>query len=243
MPTVTTPSSDPLLETQVFWVRFRIQIIAALLAIIVGSAAYGGYVYFRNRREAAAAELLAKAKSPPDFQKVISDYDSAPAAASAYVMLAAEQRNRQQFGEANATLKTFVDKHPKHELVTTAKMAMAGNLESLGKPDEALEMYRRIPADYPNSFTAPLAMIAQVPLLKQKGQIDEARQVCEKVMTQYRESYAVSEATQYLRSLKPKANATPPVPVDVPPANAAPAAGTASPPSAPAPAAPPAPSP
>ncbi|MGZ5024223.1 MAG: tetratricopeptide repeat protein, partial [Chthoniobacterales bacterium] len=97
----------------------------------------------------------------------------------------------------------FVRSYPKHDLVATAKSAMAGNLESLGKKDEALEIYKRIAAENPRSFNAPLALLAEVPLLKQKGQIDEARRVCETVLTQYRDSYASSDAQRYLGTLKP----------------------------------------
>ena len=134
---------------------------------------------------------------------------------------------------------------------------MAANLESMGKPDEALEMYRSVAAEYPRSYTAPMALLAQVPIFKQKGQMDEARRVCETVLTQYRESFAATEATGYLRTLKP---ATTPAPVSlpgarmvVPPESAAapleaapsvaPAAGASVPPAAQSPAASAAPSP
>jgi TolA-binding protein len=152
---------------------------------------------------------------------VINDYASAPAAASAALMMAAEQRKTQKFAEANTTLQKFISANPKHELVTTAQMAMAGNLESLGKPNEALELYRRVAAEHPRDFNAPLALLAQVPLLKATGQIDQARQVCETVLTQYRDSEASSEATRYLRTLKP---ATPAAPQPAPSVSAAPSA-------------------
>ena len=50
-------------------------------------------------------------------------------------------------------------------------MAMAANLESLGKRDEALAAYQRLAADDPQGFTAPVAMISQVHILKEKGQV------------------------------------------------------------------------
>ena len=207
MPTASTSSPDPLLETQVFWTQYKRPILIGLAVILLGLAAYGAFRLYIERRDAAAAALLSSAKAPADYQKIIADYPSTGAAGTAYLFLASQQRENKQFPEANATLQKFISAYPKHELVTTAKMAMAGNQESLGKADEALETYRKIAADHPKSFNAPLAMLGQVQILKAKGQVDEARRVCETVLTQYRESYAAMEATRYLKSLKPKADA------------------------------------
>lgn len=202
MTTVSTPKPDPVLETQVFWARNKALIVAALLVLILALAAYAAYRFYTGHRDQAAASMLARATSATDYQKIIDQYGGATAAPSAYLLLAAAQRKEQNLAEANTTLKRFVDKYPKHEFITTAKMAMAGNVDALGKSDEALEMYRRIAMDYPKSFNAPLALLAQVPLLKQKGDIAGARRVCETVLTQYRDNYASAEATRHLRMLK-----------------------------------------
>lgn len=139
---------------------------------------------------------------------MIGQYPASSSAASAALLLADEERKQQKFAEANTTLEGFLKRDPKHELATTAQMAMAANMDSLGKTDDALVVYRRIAAEHPRDFNAPLALLAEVPLFKQKGQIEDARRVCETVLTQYRESYASQEASQYLRNLKPpKANA------------------------------------
>ncbi len=45
-------------------------------------------------------------------------------------------------------------------------------------------------------------MISQVHILKEKNQLAEARQVCETILTKYRESLVASEATRQLRLLK-----------------------------------------
>ena len=176
-----------------------IGVVAAICVLV----AFGGYRLYTVRRDTAAAALLASAKISADFQKVIADYPGSSAAPSAMLLLAGEQRREGKFAEANATLEGFIKQNPKHEFVTTAKMAMAGNLESLGKADEAFEMYRRIAAEHPRDFNAPAALLSEVHLLKQKGQIEEARRVCETVMTQYRETYSAQEATQLLKTLKP----------------------------------------
>ena len=223
--TPTSTPADPLIETQVFWMKYQNLIISAVVALVLAIAGYGAYRFISARQEAAAAEMLGRAKTAADYQKVIVEHPGSNAAPTAALLLAAEQRKEGKFAEANTTLQSFIDRHPKHQLVTTAQMAIAGNYDSLGRPDDALETYRRVAADHPQSFNAPLALIAQVPLLKAKGQIDDARRVCETVMTQYRDSFASQEAQRYLKSLKPPASAAAPAapaPATAPPAGDAP---------------------
>ena len=216
MAPVSTPTRDPLLDTQMFWARHKAAILGGLLAVLVALGALGGYRLYASRRDAAAAAMLSQARSAAEYEQLISKYPGASAASSAYLLLAAAQRKEAKLPDANVTLKRFIDKNPKHELVTTAKMAMAANLEAMGKPDEALEMYRRLAADYPRSFNAPLALLAEVPLLKAKGDIEGARRVCETVLTQYRDSYTAAEATRHLRMLKGPAAALPTAPAEAP---------------------------
>jgi TolA-binding protein len=173
--------------------------------------------------------LLASAKSADAYQQVIADYPNTPAAADAYILLAEAQRKEKKFTEANTTLQIFIDKNPNHELVSTAKMAMAANLESIGKNDEALSMYQQIASIYPNSFNAPLALLSQMYLLKSKNQTEEARRVCETILTRYRESFWAGEAAQELRLLKPSASSEPAPTSTIPPFLAAPSATPAKP--------------
>jgi len=205
MPTLS--SADPVLETQVFWDRHKKKVFAALVLALLAVAAWGGNRIYSDRRDATAANLLTTAKTAAEFQKVIAQYPGTPAAGSACLFLAEEQRKEKKFQEANATLQSFVEKYPTHELKGAARLAMAANLESLGKPDEALAAYQRLATDDPEGFGAPVAMISQVHILQEKNQIEEARRVCETILTKYRESPVANEAQRHLRLLKP---ATPP---------------------------------
>src|SRR4029077_15899597 len=126
--------------------------------------------------------------------------------------------------EANKALETFIAKYPKHELGSTAKMGMANNLEAMGKTDEALAMYQQIASAYPNSYAAPLAMLSQVYILKTKNRNDDARRICETILTQYRTSFWAGEAMQQLRLLKPIPTSTVLKVPTVPPMLAVPAA-------------------
>ena len=234
MPT-TLSTTDTAPERDVFWERYKKEVMAVLIVALIAVAGYGGYRLYSDRQANVAATMLASAKTVADFQKVISDYPTTAAGGSAYLLLADAQRNEKKFNEANATLQTFLDKFPKHELAGTARLAMAGNLEAMGKNDDALTAYQRLVSGDPHGFTAPIALYSQIHLLKEKKQIEEARRVCETIMTQYRESRLAADAAYQLRSLKvdnapaaappPPTIAAPPPPVPSAPAqSAAPAA-------------------
>jgi TolA-binding protein len=203
MPTAQPPSRDAAIEARVFWIKFRKELAVLLLLALLGMVGFAGYRFYSDRRDTAAANLLAGAKTASDNEQVIAQFSDTPAAASAYLLLAEAQRKDKKFAEANTTLQTFINKYPKHELVATAQMAMAANLESIGKSDQVLAMYQQIAASFPKSYIAPFALLAQVELLKTKGRIDEARRICEAIMTNYRDSMVVGEANRQLRSLKP----------------------------------------
>jgi predicted negative regulator of RcsB-dependent stress response len=222
-------------ETRVFWERYKQPVIGALIVLVLAAIAFAGYRFYSDRRAAAASAALADAKTAEEYQQVIVGYPNTEAAADASIFLAEAQRKEKKFAEANKTLESFIAKNPQHQLVSTAKLAMAANLESMGKTDEALALYQQIASAYPNSYAAPLAMLAQVYLLKAKDRNEDARRICETILTQYRTSYWASEAMQQLRLLKPVTSSTPaPAPAStVPPMLAIPAV--------PAPQAPPAP--
>lgn len=218
MPTVPPPSRDATLDPAVFWFRHKTELLAALLILVLGGAGFAGYRLYVDRRDSAAAELLGKARTIPEYREVIDRYPRTPAGASAYLFLADSFRAKKDFQQANATLQTFLDKFPEHELVGTARLGMAANFESTGKPDEALSTLQKLVASNPKSFVAPFALLSQVHLLKAKGKIEEARRVCENFLTQYRESYLAGEVSRELRLLRPTSEAKP-----SPPATASPA--------------------
>lgn len=223
----TLSNLDPAPERDVFWERYKKEVMAVLIVALLAVAAFGGYRLYSERRENAGAIQLASARTLADYQKVIAEYPTTAAGASAHLLLADAQRKEQKFAEANTTLQAFLTKFPKNELTGTARLAIAGNLEALGDKDGALAEYQRLVATDPKGFAAPVALYSQIHLLKEKKQIAEARRVCETIKSQHPQSRLVADAEYQLRLLK----------VDSPPApDASPAAA---PPPAAAPSAPP----
>src|SRR5438552_2504299 len=151
MATVSQITADPAFETHLFWAQYKTTIVAVVVVLVLGGLGYAGYELYTARRGADARALLASAKSGPDYQQVIERYPGSGPAASAYLLLAAQQRAKKSYAEANITLHKFIDAFPKHELITTARMGVAANLESLGKNDEALSTYQRLATEYPQS--------------------------------------------------------------------------------------------
>ena len=240
MPTAPPPSRDPAIETLVFWERFKNEIIGALIVVLLAVIGFTGYRFYSDRQAVAASALLASAKSAQEYQQVITRYPNTPASADAYLLLAEAERGEKRFAEANATLQAFITKNPNHEFVSTARMAMAANVESMGKSDEALSMYQQIASTYPNSFNAPLALLSQVFILKAKNRTEEARRICEAILIQHRTSFWAGEAMQELRLLKPSGPSEAAPASTIPPFLATPApkpAATIIPKSAPTPAA------
>src|SRR5438132_3882242 len=200
MPIAKELRTDPALEAQVFWFKYRREIAVLLILAIVAIFAIAGYRFYRDRREATRARLFGAAKTPAAYEEVIDRYGDTAAAAAAYLLLADGERKQSKYAEANATLVKFLEKFPQHELASTARMAMAANLKAMGKQDEALATYQQIASGNAASFNAPMALIGQVHILQDKNRIDDARRICETIMTQYRDSYAAIEAGQLLRT-------------------------------------------
>src|SRR5581483_4446303 len=187
MPTAPIPTTtEPSVEAHVFWLRYQKQLAAGLLIVFLALVGFAGYRLFQTRRDTNAAEALGSAKTDQEYEKVIDQYRGTPAGASAYLLLAQKQREEKKLPESNSTLQKFVEKYPEHDLVPTARLAMAANLETLGKDDEALAIYQQVATKYANTYSGPLAMISQMPILKAKNRTDEARRICEEMLTKYR---------------------------------------------------------
>jgi predicted negative regulator of RcsB-dependent stress response len=206
MPTIKAETSDAALEAQVFWLRYRKEIVFGAIAFVLILLMFAGYQFYRNRHEIAASAALGKAKTVADYEALIQQYGDTPAGAVGYLLLAAEERKQGKLAEANSTLQRFIEKFPRHELVSSARIALAANLDAMGKQDEAVAVYEQIASANAGSFNAPIALLEEARILQVTNRTAEARRICETIMTQYRESYAAMEAAQLLRSLKPKEN-------------------------------------
>src|SRR5207247_9224797 len=71
MPIAKELRTDPALEAQVFWFKYRREIAILFILAIVAVFAIAGYRFYRDRREATAATLFGAAKTPAAYEEVI----------------------------------------------------------------------------------------------------------------------------------------------------------------------------
>ncbi len=207
-PTVVEPTLR--LDADLFWEKYKLPLLAALLVVILGVVGTLTYQTIRDRRLAAASAQLAAAKTPEDFQRLIDSHAGTPAAADALLLLARAQAEKGDRGAAAKSLRTFTERFPQHSLAGGALMALAEYSAIDGKPDEALTLVRQVPQRYPNSYSAPLAMMAEASLLREQGKTEDARRVYQNIIATYRQSIAAQQAQQELRLLR---NPSSPAPV------------------------------
>jgi len=201
-PTTTTPPADTGFDPVIFWIQHKSKILLLAGLFVVALAFYAVFEIVREKRNAGAQELYARARSADDYRKVIAEYGGTEPAGNACLMLADKLRSEGKIDESSATLHQFIDKYPDHPLLSGAWTSLAANLEAQGKVDEALSAYQKVSTAFANSFGAPLALLAQGRLLVQKGKPEDARHIYEQVMTQYQDNLAAQQAAQEIRKLK-----------------------------------------
>ena len=200
-PTPAPSASDTEFDPLIFWIQHRNKIVlfAGLLALALSTYAISELL--QRRKLAGAQQLFAAAQTSEDFRKIITQYPGTTPAGSAYLMLAAQQRQAGKLDESSATLRAFAEQYPEHPLISGAWTSLAANLEAQGKPEEALAMYQKVSTGYANSFSAPAALMAQARLQK-ATKPDEARRLYEQVISQFSDNILAQQAAQEMRALK-----------------------------------------
>src|SRR5436190_12661299 len=103
MPIAKEATTDPALEAQVFWYKYRREIAILLGLAVLGIVGVAGYRLYRDRREATAATLFSAAKTPAAYEDLINQYSNTGAAASISVAgRCAAQRSKICGSECNA---------------------------------------------------------------------------------------------------------------------------------------------
>ncbi len=199
--TVSTLPPEAEFDPLEFWIRHRGKILLYGGLLAAALLIYGIYELARQRTAQAAQRAYASAKSAEDFRRVLTDYPRTVPGANAHLMLADKLRGEGKPDEAIATLRTFIDQHPDHPLISGAHASLAASQEAAGKLDEALATFQKVATSYPTSFSAPGAWIGQGRIFKAQGKMDEAKRAYETVKTQFAESLFANEAQQELQSL------------------------------------------
>lgn len=185
-----------------FWYLHKTKIIAFVVVLVAALIGYAIFSSVQTRAVESANAAFAAAKTADDYKKVIAEHSGQVAAGNAQLKLAEILRNENKLDEANATLKTFIEKQPQHPMIAGAWLALAQNAESAGKTDEALTGYQKVLTTFPTSYAAPLSLLGQGRMEKAKGLKDNAKRTFEKVISDYHQSSFEREAQNELKSLK-----------------------------------------
>ena len=200
--TADTPPAEQEFDLLAFWIEHGKLIIRLVTLALVAVGIWGAVEFMQYRKRVGSEEALAMAKSPEEFRKVIADWSGTPSAGIAHLRLADELRKAGKPEEAAAALKDFLEKYPLHPLRAGGAHALAADLETAGKLDEALAAYQRLGSFGSKSAFAPLAFIGQARVLNAQGKPDEARRALETVQQQFPGSPFFEEANAWLEEIK-----------------------------------------
>lgn len=218
-------SSVPLAEIshgpnafEAFLDRNQKGIIVFAILLCIGAAALVIYRGIEKSREETAGAALNKASDTATYQSVVDQHANTTAAGSAMVLLADSQWAEGKKDESVATLRKFLESHPKHPASPTAKASLGAKLMSQGKTGDAAKVFEEITADPAARYIAPFALISLGDLAKAAGDLEKAEASYTKVRTDFADSSFADTASRRIAILKAK----PPVEIDPPAAPKAP---------------------
>lgn len=174
------PAEDRLLQpdgfdSDLFWAKYRSVIIGGAIAVVV--IVLGGGFYWLSERNTRinSEKAFADASTVESWQTLIAQYPKSQAAADAYFLVAAAQRDGGKIEDSTATYKKFLDVFPKNALTGAARLGIAQNLEQQNKLSEALDALRDVQARDGGSYVASFALLEQARILLRQNKLEEAR--------------------------------------------------------------------
>ena len=207
---MSSPTPDPKspaaeFDLEAFWIQYRSKFLLGTCTIILVLLSYATYEWTRSKTLNGAEELLSKAKTEEEFQKVVAEYPKTNAAGCALLLLAEQQRKAGKLEESSKSIRSFMDRYPEHPLVTGGLTSLATNLEAQGKSAEAIAEYDKVSTSYGKTFSTPVALMASARLLRMSGskeQKEKATQIYEKIIDEYPDNLVAQQAAQEIKQIK-----------------------------------------
>ena len=187
-----------------FWEAHWKKFVAALVVVVLGILAAGGWAYHRASQASASAALYASAVTPDQWREVASSYPGSLAAGNAQLRIASALRGEGKMDEAVVVLEQFTSAQPEHPMAGAAWLTL-GEIRQMQKNSAAaLEAYRVVSGRYQQSYAAPLALLAEARLLAGEGKAGESRAILESIGTSYPEGPAAMVSAAELASTTTK---------------------------------------
>lgn len=188
------------------WVQDNLRTVAILLAvvglIVAGVLYWRGYT--RTVRERAAVELsqlrvAAEAGAEgvvPRLESFVARFEGTDAADEARLMLARQHIAGGRSEEALESLER-IDAPPGVPLGHAALRVRAAAYEQLGRPERALEVYRRVAGQARYPFQRRDASAHEARILTGMGQLAEAERILTRLVEEAEAADSPSEAALY----------------------------------------------
>jgi TolA-binding protein len=201
IPPVTPPvptGFDPL----VFWVQHRQKVVLLTGLLVAALLIYFASEFLRTRKLDSAAQALAGAHDVAALRTVAREFAGTAAGGNALLLAADQLRKAGKFDEAAAEARTFIDEYPNHPLISGAWTSLAATQELQGKVDEALSTYQKVSTSFSTSFSAPVALLGEARIFKQKGKTEDAQRVFEQIINQYPDTLFSQQAMREKQQAK-----------------------------------------
>ncbi len=179
---------DAVASTASFFERHRLPLIILAVAAVGAAVVFGVSSYRVSNRMTAAAQSLSEAKNREDLEAVYRNYPETPSASLALIQAGAFAFSAGDYTAARDAYLLFREKYPEHTLADFAQMGIAASLEAEERWNEAIEAYRRVIAQYPDSARVPEAAFNQGRCWKNAGRLEEARRSFQELFERFPQS-------------------------------------------------------
>lgn len=162
-------------DADLFWAKYRSAIIGGVIAVVVITVGGGFYWLSERNTRINSEKAFAEATTVESWQTLIAQYPKSQAAADAYFLVAAAQRDGGKIEDSTATYKKFLEVFPRNALTGAARLGIAQNLEQQNKLSEALDALRDVQAQDGKSYVASFALLEQARILLRQNKLEESR--------------------------------------------------------------------
>lgn len=215
-------------QFHIWFEKNRNTVILTCAGVIIVAAVFCFWYVKTSATEADAAVALAKARTVPEWEQVVSAYPGSKSAPRALILAADGYFSEGKYKEAQTAFEKFLQQYPNDELAGSAQFGVAASLEAQAKsPDDyakAGAAYEALMANYKDTFHAGEAQIALARCAEAQGDLQKAKQTLENVMASMGNSQWAREAATRLailsRKMAPAAPQQPNIPSLVLPGSA-----------------------
>lgn len=196
----TPPTEQAAAEQSLQDLKTYAQWIVLVVAIVMVGIA--GTQWWRSRRASQEMEqflALSQAFTPEGLEEVVAAFPGTSAAQLALLQQASMLQRQSEFTKALSLYDQFLAENRQHPLRAGAQFNRSLTLEALGRMDEAFAGFS---ATAETDLFFPQALFGQARILEQRGEVDAAVAVYEKIEAQFAEQIWAFQAEEFRKAAK-----------------------------------------